>query len=119
MIDFAEVGYGHPVFDLMAEGAVMPVTLENSPQIVEEYLGASSNWIRKFWDCYIGRYLGELDNVAARSDIVLMSRLRNAITAAITNGVPEEYLKLCAKNTHRLLIPEINSLMKSSWSIWG
>lgn len=119
MIDFAEVGYGHPVFDLMAEGAVMPITLENNPQIVEEYLGASSNWIRKFWDCYIGRYLGELDNVAARSNIILMSRLRNAITAAIANGIPEEYLKLCAKNTHHLLIPEINSLIKSGWSIWG
>ncbi len=118
VIDFAGVGYGHPIFDLMAEGAVMPVTLENDPQIVEGYLGANTEWIRRFWDFYIGSYLGKFHDATTEADTILMSRLRNAITAAITDGIPEEYLRLCAENTHHLLIPEIDRLMKSDWSIW-
>lgn len=119
MIDFAGVGYGHPIFDLMAEGAVMPVTLENNSQIVERYLDMEAEQIQAFWVCFIRSYFGKRNNAVLGRDTVLMSRLRNAVTAAITSTIPEEYLRLCAQNTHHLLIPEVDRLTKSDWNIWG
>ena len=120
VIDFAGIGYGHPLFDLMAEGAVIPVTLANNPQMAENYFGINADRINTIWDTYIGHFLdatgSKYNRFQQEKDIILMSRLRNAVTAAIARDVPEEYLRLCAQNTHHYLIPEIPNLIKKDWS---
>lgn len=119
LIDFAEVCYGHPIFDIMAEGAVIPVTLENDPKLAESYLGISSELMQQIWKSYIRHYFAEASNCDEMASITkLLSRLRNAITAAITNGISETYLVSCADNTRSTLIPVIPKLVQLNWNKW-
>lgn len=119
LIDFAEVCYGHPIFDIIAEGAVIPVTLENDPKLAESYLGISSELMQQIWKSYVRHYFAEVSNHDEMMSITkLLSRLRNAITAAITDGIPETYLVGCADSTRSILIPRIPELIKLNWNKW-
>lgn len=119
LIDFPEVCYGHPIFDIMAEGAVIPVTLENDPRLAESYLGISAELMQQIWKSYVRHYFAEVSDRDEMASITrLLSRLRNAITAAITDGIPETYLVGCADNTRSILIPRIPELVKLNWHRW-
>lgn len=120
LIDFAEVCYGHPIFDIIAEGAVIPVTLENDPKLAESYLGISSDLMVEIWKHYISCYFNlpfeKCESLSNEARII--SRLRNAITAAITDGIPEDYLIDCATNTNEIFIPQIPALKQIDWNTW-
>ena len=56
LIDFAELGIGHPIFDIMAQGAVIPITVENDHDLAETYHGTSTYILDKIWCSYLMNY---------------------------------------------------------------
>lgn len=116
LIDFLELGYGHPIFDIMAQGAVIPVTVENDSGLAEAYHQTSVDVLNGIWYSYIQEYFNpqtqeEFD--ALCSDAILYSRIRNAITKTVAENIPEEYLQLCASKTKEILLPETDRLMNN------
>lgn len=115
IIDFLELGYGHPIFDVMAQGAVMPVTAKNKKALAEGYHQVSIDLLDKIWNSYISHYYNvdysdkEFEEI--NKDVILYSRIRNAITKTIAENIPEEYLELCASETKKHLIPETDRLV--------
>ena len=115
IIDFLELGYGHPIFDIMAQGAVMPVTAKNKKALAEGYHQVPINLLDKIWNSYIKHYYNTGNNKEFNEinrDAILYSRMRNAITKTIAENIPEEYLELCASETKKHLIPEVDRLVK-------
>ena len=115
VIDFLELGYGHPIFDIMAQGAVIPVTIENDINLAESYHQMSANVLNLIWKRFVIESFGEkmqeeIDNYS--KDAILYSRIRNAITKDIASNIPEEYLQLCADKTKEILLPEVDRLVE-------
>lgn len=114
LIDFLELSYGHPIFDVMAQGAVVPVTVENAPELAEAYHQTKISVLNGIWNSYIREYYSayskeDFDNLC--KDAILYSRIRNAITKTVAENIPEEYLQLCASKTKELLLPEVDRLI--------
>ena len=114
ILDFLELGYGHPIFDIMAQGAVIPVTIENDPNLAESYHQTTIGILNRIWDSFIKEYFApptpeELFEFS--KDAALYSRIRNAITKTIAEKIPEEYLQLCADKTKEILLPETDRLI--------
>lgn len=114
LIDFLELGYGNPIFDIMAQGAVIPVTIENDASLAEAYHQTKVDVLNGIWQCYIREYFntqtqGEFNELCR--DAILYSRIRNAITKTIAENIPEEYLQLCADKTKEILLPETDRLI--------
>lgn len=116
VIDFQELGYGHPIFDIMSQGAIIPVTIENNKQLAEAYHNTNVTILYNIWKNFIYECYNPINQEefnAFSKDSILYSRLKDAITKANAEVIPEGYLQLCADKTKSILLPEIERLTKN------
>ncbi len=96
LIDMADIGYGHPIFDLAGTYVLLVSCAKNEPETLKYYLGMESEAALKVWDVFVKEYFGTEDpEKLAMIDKVLSaySMIRTTIGTMQSNNLPEEVIQ--------------------------
>ena len=123
LIDMGGMGYGHPIFDVMAMGAVYGALLESDPDFAAQYHGCSRQQIEENWKRYIAAMFSDADETSL-SRYEKKARgytyLRNAITPGIVGSeIPEDFLRAITSFAAKRIGEEYDFLMNADdWDEW-
>lgn len=112
LIDMADIGTGHPIFDLLG---IYLILMKTDSIYAEKIGGLSQDVSRRVWDAFIQKYYGGIDeekkkNVEAVCD--LLANVKKLTTPVITGDIPVEYLKKIVADSSEHLFPAIDENMK-------
>lgn len=112
LIDMADIGTGHPIFDLLG---IYLILMKTDSVYAEKIGGLPQDVSHRVWDAFIQKYYGGIDeekkkNVEAVCD--LLANVKKLTTPVITGDIPVEYLKKIVADSSAQLFPTIDENMK-------
>ena len=114
IIDVADMGFGHPVFDLAANYLTFQLT---NPEMKAHHIGLGSGLPQIVWDGFIEEYFRSSNKgiLAARlKDIVPFAMLKMALSPVIApNRIPKNSLSVIEKCMRTRFFPYTDDMIRS------
>lgn len=112
LIDMADIGTGHPIFDLLG---IYLVLMKTDSVYAEKIGGLPQDVSRRAWDAFIQRYYGGIDeekkkNVEAVCNV--LADVKKLTTPLIIGDCPADYLKKIVSDSSSHLFPTMDENMR-------
>lgn len=114
LIDMADVGYGHPIFDLAGMFLTHVFLGKQNPKVQKHILGIDAEEGIRVWNQTISLYFGTQDAkrlTELNQEIALYAMVKTTLASAITTAVTEEQMTRCVGVARERLFPYIERMI--------
>lgn len=113
LIDMADVGYGHPIFDIAGAYVLLVNCAKSNPTVLKYYLGMEPETALKVWDIFAKTYFETEDQerLALIDQIISgYAMIRSTIGTMQANTLPEEQIQSCLQIGRMYFFPNMDKI---------
>ncbi len=113
LIDMADLGYGHPIFDIAGTYVLLVQCAKSNPETLKYYLGMEPETALKVWDVFVKTYFETEDpERLAMIDQILSgyAMLRTTIGTMQANTLPEEQIQASLQIGRAYFFPNMDKI---------
>ena len=113
LIDMADVGYGHPIFDIAGTYVLLVLCAKTDPTALKYYLHMEPETALKVWDVFVKTYFETEDKEKLEMiDKVLSgyALIRSTIGTMQSNNLPEEQIQACLQRGRQYFFPNMDKI---------